>query len=66
MKRRTSRLISGLPALCLALALLPGTAIWGLRENVTWSYSNGTLFIQGKGPMYDYGLTKDGLQNAII
>ena len=59
MKRRTSRWLSILLALCLALALLPGTALAAASgscgENVTWSYSGGTLTIQGTGKMSDYG-----------
>ena len=53
------RLLSILLALCMALALLPATA-WAADtsgscgDNVTWSYSSGTLTIQGTGAMDDY------------
>ena len=53
------KLLSTLLALCLALTLLPGTALaeeasGSCGENVTWSYSDGTLTIQGTGKMEDY------------
>ena len=57
------RLIATLLALCLALALLPGTA-WAAEDsgscgdNVTYSYSDGTLIIQGMGRMADYSSYK--------
>lgn len=52
------RLISILLVLCVALALLPGTA-WAADsgkcgDNLTWSYNDGTLTIEGTGKMYDY------------
>ena len=53
------RLISTLLALCMTLALLPGTA-WAAEDsgicgdNLTYSYSDGTLTIQGTGNMDDY------------
>ena len=46
-------------AVVLAVSLLPGTA-WAVDasgkcgEDVTWSYSDGVLTIQGTGPMEDY------------
>lgn len=63
------RLLSILLALCMMLALLPGTA-WAAStsgscgDNVTWSYSNGTLTIQGTGPMYDYTAYNNGYSMA--
>ena len=50
------RLLLVLLALCMALALLPGmaraeAASGSCGDGVTWSYSNGTLTIQGTGPM---------------
>ena len=64
------RLLSTLLALCMALALLPGTAraadgyptSGSCGENVTWYFdaSTGTLTISGNGPMADYARTSDG------
>lgn len=53
------RLLSALLALCMVLTLLQMTA-WAAEpsgkcgKDVTWSLSNGTLTIQGTGPMYNY------------
>ena len=52
------RLISTLLALCMALAILPGT-VWAAEDSgtwgdgVTWSYSGGVLSFSGSGPMRD-------------
>lgn len=56
MKRR---LLSTLLVLCMVLALLPETVRAAetsgkCGDNVTWSYSDGTLTIQGSGDMKDY------------
>ena len=53
------RMLSTLLALCIVLALLPMTALaaetsGSCGENVTWSYSDGTLTIEGTGEMDDY------------
>ena len=53
------RLLSTLLALCVTLALLPVTALaaetsGSCGDNVTWSFSDGTLTIQGSGGMDDY------------
>lgn len=51
--------LNRLLTLCIVLALLPGTA-WAAEtlgtcgDNLTWSYSDGTLTIQGTGRMDDY------------
>ena len=54
-----NRLLSTLLALCMMLSLLPGTAqavetSGTCGDNLTWSLSEGTLTIQGTGPMEDY------------
>lgn len=59
MKRKGYRLLSTLLVLCMALPLLPGTVLatedsGTCVENVTWSYSDGVLSIQGSGDMLDY------------
>ena len=53
------RLLSALLVLCMALALLPGTAFAAeasgkCGDNLTWTYSDGVLTIEGTGPMEDY------------
>ena len=53
------RMLSTLLVLCMALTLIPITAhaeeTYGTcGDNVTWSFSNGTLTIQGIGDMEDY------------
>ena len=53
------RLLSTLLTLCIVLALLPVTALametsGTCGDNVTWSYSSGTLTIQGSGSMKDF------------
>lgn len=53
------RIVSTLLALCLVLTLLPGVARAAEEsgtcgDNLTWSLENGTLTIQGTGPMEDY------------
>ena len=58
------RLLSTLLALCVALALLPVTALaaetsGSCGDNVTWSFSDGTLTIQGTGDIRDYYLLSD-------
>ena len=57
------KLAAMLLAVIMAVSLLPGTA-WAATsgscgDNVTWSYSNGTLTIQGTGPMKDYKTDND-------
>ena len=60
MKRK---LLAMLLAVVLATGLLPGTA-WAADtasgkcgDNVTWTYSDGVLTIDGTGPMYDYNVS---------
>ena len=52
------RLLSALLALCMVLALLPeahaAADSGSCGNNVTWSYSDGTLTIQGKGDMFNF------------
>ena len=53
------KLLSTLLVLCMVLALLPMTAQAAetsgkCGDNVTWSYSDGTLTIQGTGSMHDW------------
>lgn len=53
------RMLSALLALCLVLALLPGTVFAAntsgkCGENLTWSLSNGVLTISGTGEMDDF------------
>ena len=54
-------LLSTLLALCMVLALLPETA-WAEEtsgscgDNLTWSYNDGVLTIQGTGQMDDYSV----------
>ena len=59
MRQRVSKLTAILLVLCMALALLPGTALaeettGTCGENVTWSLSGGVLTLSGTGPMKDY------------
>ena len=66
MKKRTTQLLSILLVLCMALTLLPGTALaeeasGSCGENVTWFYSDGTLTIQGTGKMEDYYDPRGGI-----
>lgn len=56
------RILSTLLALCMALALLPGTALAATvasgkcGANATWTLdTNGTLTVKGTGSMADYG-----------
>ena len=58
------RMLSALLALCAALALLSVTALaaetsGSCGDNVTWSFSDGTLTIQGTGDMRDYSFLSD-------
>ena len=55
------RLLSILLVMCMVLSLLPGTALGAVvptsgkcGNNLTWSYSDGTLTIEGTGNMYNY------------
>ena len=61
MKRISLQMLSALVTLCMALALLPGIAhaatSGSCGGNVTWSYSDGTLTIQGTGRMIEYSIT---------
>lgn len=61
MKRIASKLLTILLVLCMALTLLPGTALAteaaGICvDGLTWSLSNGILTIQGTGDMSDYSM----------
>lgn len=54
------KLLAMLLAAVLAVSLLPGMAFAAdtsgkCGDNLTWTYSNGTLTIQGTGPMKNYG-----------
>ena len=60
MRKRTTKLLSTLLALCMALALLPGTALAAQSsgkcgDGLTWSFRDGRLAVQGTGAMEDYG-----------
>ena len=51
------RILSTLLALCMLLALLPGTALAadsGTIGGLTWKVSGGVLTISGKGGMYNF------------
>ena len=48
------KLLAMLLALAMVAGLLPGMAFAADTSGVTWSYSDGTLTIQGTGPMDDY------------
>ena len=59
MRTKTTKLLSTLLVLCMALALLPVTAFavqnsGKCGDGLTWSFSSGKLTIQGTGAMDDY------------
>ena len=67
--KKTKRLLSLLMAVSLCLTLLlahfPSIRSWAATysgtcgDNLTWEYSDGTLYISGSGSMYDYEVEYD-------